>query len=425
MVLLNKLHVLYRSDFIQKIIETISTRLLIVFLGLISGVIIARILGPEGRGLFAVAAAVTGTGIQFANLGLHASNTYYVAKDVQMLPVLYKNTINVSLIIGMGGALLAGLVFFFFPDLVKIDGFLLVLALIWIPFGLLFYLLQNLLIGIHEVRLYNKLATINSSLSIALILIFYLLGFISVESVYGCSFLSIIVVNVLILSFFNNALKNRGKIKSSFKVFKENLKYGIRSYFSAFCGFLIFTVDIFMVNYYLGAEKTGYYSIAVGLTNIIYILPQTVGLIFFPKICNMEQWKEKFLFTCKTSIVIGAVISFIIIFCILFIDIIITILFGKDFLPVTQPFFWLLPGVLFWSMENIFRRLLISDGYPIFVVYAWVVTLSFNIVMNLFLIPKYKMIGAAAASSLSMVLLTILTSIYVTMEWQRKKIIHK
>ena len=64
----------------RNVVETYLTRLLLIVIGFATTVIVSRSLGPSGRGLFAVAAAVAAIGIQFGNLGLHASNTYYVAK---------------------------------------------------------------------------------------------------------------------------------------------------------------------------------------------------------------------------------------------------------------------------------------------------------------------------------------------------------
>ena len=63
--------------------ETYATRILLIGIGLVSAVIVARLLGPQGRGIYAVAAATGALGVQFGNLGLHTSNIYFVARDPQ------------------------------------------------------------------------------------------------------------------------------------------------------------------------------------------------------------------------------------------------------------------------------------------------------------------------------------------------------
>src|ERR1700739_153197 len=91
----------------QSIVETYVTRILLIAIGLAITVVVSRTLGPSGRGLFAVATAIAAIGVQFGNFGLHASNTYCVAKDRELLPVLIGNTLIVSLGIGGMAALLA------------------------------------------------------------------------------------------------------------------------------------------------------------------------------------------------------------------------------------------------------------------------------------------------------------------------------
>ncbi|MDX1389259.1 MAG: hypothetical protein R3344_08715, partial [Acidobacteriota bacterium] len=89
------------SDFVQKVIETFATRILLIGIGFATSVLIARILGPEGRGLFAVAGTIAAIGIQFGNLGLHSANTYSVARDRGKLPGLLANSLLVGF--GLGG----------------------------------------------------------------------------------------------------------------------------------------------------------------------------------------------------------------------------------------------------------------------------------------------------------------------------------
>jgi O-antigen/teichoic acid export membrane protein len=60
--------------------HAVASRGLTVLLGVASSIAFARGLGAEGRGRFAIAAAVLGIGVQAVTLGMHASLPYYVAK---------------------------------------------------------------------------------------------------------------------------------------------------------------------------------------------------------------------------------------------------------------------------------------------------------------------------------------------------------
>ena len=62
-------------DLTKRVLETFSTRIFLIILSLITSVFVARTLGPEGRGLYAIALTIGMLGVQFSNLGLHSSNT--------------------------------------------------------------------------------------------------------------------------------------------------------------------------------------------------------------------------------------------------------------------------------------------------------------------------------------------------------------
>ena len=88
------------SDFLHKVIETYATQISLIAIGLVTTVAVARALGPEGRGLYAVATAVGALGVQFGNFGLPASNTYYLSRDRALLPSLVGNSLLVSAVVG-------------------------------------------------------------------------------------------------------------------------------------------------------------------------------------------------------------------------------------------------------------------------------------------------------------------------------------
>src|SRR5258706_15430228 len=77
----------------RNVFESYGTRLLVVAVTFATAVVIARELGPTGRGLYAVAVAMGAIVVQFGNLGLHLSNTYHVAKDRALLPALIATTL--------------------------------------------------------------------------------------------------------------------------------------------------------------------------------------------------------------------------------------------------------------------------------------------------------------------------------------------
>jgi O-antigen/teichoic acid export membrane protein len=390
---------LIKSDFIQKVGETFATRILLIGIGLVTSVLVARILGPEGRGLYAVAMAVGAIGVQVGNLGLHASNTYYVARERSLLPSLIGNSLLVSFVFGGVGTVLAWIVFSLRPELAPIHGLLLELSLLWIPFGLAYLLLLNLLLGIQEVRAYNKIELNNQLLSVVLTGLVILGGIVSVETVFVAGFIALVAGFSLALW----GLKKHAKdIRlPSFSLIRDNIHYGIKAYLAAFFSFLVLRIDLLMVKYMLGAEQTGYYSIAVTMADLVNMLPVVVATILFPKICAIDSVAEKWLMTKKVTIVTSVILVSLCGLAVIVARPLVHILYGKSFLPSVPAFVWLMPGIFFLGAQVIAVQFLNSVGFPKVVVAVWGCCAFLNVLFNLWAIPEYGIVGASFVSSIS------------------------
>jgi O-antigen/teichoic acid export membrane protein len=391
------------SDLIQKVVETFSTRIFLIIASLVTSVIIARSLGPEGRGLYALALTVGMIGVQFSNFGLHSSNTFYIAKNPGLLPPLLGNSLAVGFVAGSFFAGTAGLVFHFLPGIAPIQGSLLFLSLAWIPFSLVFLLTQNLLIGIQEIRSYNKIEIINKTLSILLITIIVFANWSSAESIFLSALIALIFSTVLI---FQNLIKHLSRpLHLSFILFKRNLPYGIKSYLGSFIAFLLLRVDLLMVDRILGKKETGFYDIAINLSEMVYLLPLVVSMILFPKLCAIQNNREKW----ELSKNVGkALLIIMLLLCGLAALVAypaVEILYGKAFLACVPAFIILAISKVIMSITSIFSNFVASIHVPWTTVPFGFFILGVNILLNLIFIKEMGLVGAALASVISFSLL--------------------
>jgi len=391
------------SDFIHKVAETFVTRILLIGIGLITSVIVARVLGPEGRGLYAVAATIGAIGVQFSNLGLHASNTYYVARDRELLPALVGNTIVVSFGFGGLGCAFTWIIFSLWPNLAPLNGLLLILSLTWIPFGLAYMLLQNLLLGIQEVRSYNKIELVTKIFGVIFIALIIFLRSVTVEKVFSAGL--VVMVISFVWAFWRLLMKIPNLPILSFALFKENIQYGIKAYLAAFFAFLILRVDLLMVKYILSAEEAGYYSIAVSMADMVYMLPLVIGTILFPKLSAMASNQEKWAFTRKVAVSVGPVMAVVVSIAAFISKEVVQFLFGTAFMPAVPAFIWLMPGVFILSMTSIFSSYIASQYIPLILVILYFLIALINMVLNWFLLPILGIIGAAISSTISYLLI--------------------
>jgi O-antigen/teichoic acid export membrane protein len=402
---------LHRSDFVRKIGETYATQVTNLVLGLFVSVVVARSLGPAGRGLYGVAMAVATLGVQFGNLGLHASNTYFVAKERRLLSPLLGNALVVSFGLGGVGAAGAWWIFSAWPSLAPIQGRLLLLSLAWVPFGLSFLLAENLLLGIQEVRAFNSVEVLNRV--VGLILIFGALFFFGSEVV--AVFAAGLVALFLSLAW---ALKKLSRFIErvpwpSLDLLKDNFRISFKAYLITFLSFLVLRVDLLMVKYLLNAEQAGYYSIAASMADYCLVLPMAVGMILFPKLSAMRHLQEKLALTKKAAVGTVAALFPLLLIASLAARVVVGVMFGRIYLPSASAFIYLVPGIFTLGIELVIVQFLNSLGYPKAIIGVWVATTVLNIVANLWTIPAYGIVGASLVSSVTYTLTLLLIALLI------------
>ena len=397
----------------RNVLETYGTRVLVVAVSFATAVVIARKLGPTGRGFYAVASTVGAIGVLFSNLGLHASNTYYVAKDQSLLSALIGNMLAVIFVACIATAL-GGIAFVCWPTLSPVQGTLLPLALASIPAGLAYLLTQGLLLGVNEVRAYNKIEFGGKLIALVLICISAAIHQSNVELFFG------ITLSSVMLSFLWALLRLRRVSTEppvlSLAVFRQSIGIGVNAYLIAFFGFLVLRIDLLMVKYMLGATEAGYYSISQVLAENTMMFPVVVGLLLFPKLSAIREREEKLRVATEAVRATAALMLPPVAIAALAAAPIISIAFGRDFLPAVSPFVWLMPGTYFLGIETVMVQLLNSEGFPPIIVAAWIADMIINVALNFWAIPRYGITGASVVSSVCYFLMFVIVSAVV---WKR------
>jgi O-antigen/teichoic acid export membrane protein len=292
---------------------------------------------------------------------------------------------------------------------------LLVLALASVPAGLAYLLSQGLLLGVNEVRAYNQIESVGKFLALALTVLAVLIHYTNVELLFGFTLLSLVASFAWGLLRLRRTSTQRPVI--SRQVFRESLHIGVKAYVIAFFGFLLVRIDLLMVNSMLGAEQAGYYSISRVLSENTMMFPVVLGLILFPKLSGLKDDHEKFELTKKATGVTAALMLPVVVLAALVAAPLISIAFGRAYLPAVSPFIWLMPGIYFLGLETVLVQLLNSEGFPPVIVFAWIAAVLVNVALNFWAIPHYGMAGASVSSSICYFLMFVVIAAVV---WRRR-----
>ncbi|MGA3024386.1 MAG: oligosaccharide flippase family protein [Bryobacteraceae bacterium] len=375
---------------------TFASRVLTAAIGLLTSVVTAKALGPQGRGYFAVGVTIGAMAVQFANMGLHAANTRYVAKDARLVSPLLANSLLVGL--GLGGLLSAALwaVFRTHAASSPLHDPALALALAYVPVGLTLLLLQNLLVGLNRIHEFNLIEIASRVLVLVLILGFLLTGALSLNTALSAALAGVTVGLVLVLARLAPSLKTL-RLPSR-ALFRRCLNFGFRAYLVSVFGFVVLRADLLMVRYMLGPAEAGYYSVASSMGDILNLLPAAVATVVFPRLVQCETEVERLQATKAAATLLGIAMLGVAAVCCLMARPLVGILYGKAFLKAVGPFMILAAAMVFYGTNTLLSIHFAALGFPVMSILAWLLVAALNIGMNIIVIPRYGIMGAAVSS---------------------------
>jgi len=386
--------------FVRDTLTTFSAQIASVLLGIAATVVIARVLGPSGNGAYALVILVPTLLALVGNLGIGISNLYFGGKKKYDFAQLASNSLISALILGLlSSAAFVAYFFVFRPSfLSEVEPLHVVLAVAMVPFSLLTSYLACILLGQGRIRQYNLLQVAPRASSLALILLLLLAFRGEVLAAVAAWCVGILVTASISVLLVLKATRIRWSFQP--RVFKDSLRFGVQGYLGNVFQFLNYRVDMLMVAYFMSVSYVGYYSIAVAMAEALWYFPGAVGTMILSRTPGLtaEEANKTTPRICRTTFFITIVSALALLGLSRYF---VMLLFGSEFLPAVKPLWYLLPGVVALSICKVLSNELAGRGKPIINAVVAGISLGVNIPMNLLLIPRMGIAGAALASTIS------------------------
>jgi len=400
-------------SFVKSVFITLTSKIFLLFMGIIINIIIARTLGPTGKGIYVLVILVTSMLFTFGNLGITSSVIYFTGKKSYELKQIVSNVLSIGLIMGTVLSLLVILVVnnFYIPFLKGIPIVYINLASLSLPFLFVGSYFSSILLGTQKIWLFNLRQVIEKISFLVMFLSFLLISNKIILNALTAYIISVIISCILAIVFVSKMTKIRLSIQRAF--ISAVTKYGLKVYFGNLMLFSEKKIDVFIINFFLNTTMVGYYSLATGLAEFLMFVPQAASLMLFPKISLSSKIEAK----DYTPKVFRHVLLITIISCIamgLCSSVIIKVVYGKAFMP-SLPVVWVfLPGMIFFAGSRILLSDLMGRGKPKYSSIASFISAVSSLGFNFLLIPIYGMFGAAIASVLSyFLMMTVLLVFYL------------
>jgi len=391
-----------KGSFVQNVASTFLVQGFSLFLSIAAAAIVARWLGPEGKGILAMALLLPGMMRLFLSGGIEVANVYFAGSRRLDLPTLTANSATFAVLatvlaIGVAGILAAtGWLGTLVPG-VPLQ--LVLLAMVGIPLGLFTGYLSSILVGLQRITTAN-VTTLSQGVT-RLIL--------TIALVIGCRWglvgallasLGAMTVNTLAVAAL---LRREGGVflpRWNLPVMRTTLSFGLRGYVGNVLQFFNYRLDMFLVNYFLGPTGVGIYTVSVSMAELLWYLPNAVGFVIFPRAAATKPEVMNAFTPRVFRITLGLTALGALGLALLGKPLTILI-YSSAFANAFIPMLVLLPGVVLLGSAKVLTNEIAGRGYPHYNSAASGLALVLTLVLDLLLIPRLGVLGASLASSVA------------------------
>jgi O-antigen/teichoic acid export membrane protein len=363
----------------------------------VSVLMLARALGPSGRGtvaFFIVIAMVTARVVAF---GVWEATTVFAAQRTEGRPALLTNVVLFSTVGALIGAAIAcgALLFFEGARPEGLDDF----ELVMLALGILGTALSEAgLAFIFGCSRFLAAAVCATALpwSYTLLITFMVVGpGLTVRTAVTAWAAAALFGAVLMLGA---SFKDVRPGAPSIKLLLEEVHFGIRAWVGTLSRFLNFRVDQIILALMASEAVLGIYAVAVNASEVLLYVPNATSMAVLPVVAGTGA-------ALRTGRTLGA---FRAVALITMVGIVVAALagppllplvFGEQFEPSIVPFLILLPGALGFAASAVFSSGLAAANAPGLSSIGLIVSLVIGIGLDLVLIPPYGAEGAAAAAT--------------------------
>ncbi len=174
-------------------------------------------------------------------------------------------------------------------------------------------------------------------------------------------------------------------------------------------------VDIVMLGALKGVEVVGIYAVILGITQLVTFLHYSANSVLAPTIASLyaESKIEKLQRIISRSVGFTFLVSLMTSGILICFGNRFLLIFGAEFTPGQTAMNILIIGKLFHSMTGPVGVLLNMTGYERYSAIAVASSALLNVVLNAWLIPQWGINGAAAATTISLIIINIFNIVLV------------
>lgn len=400
------------SQLTQTIFSASLLKVVGVLIGYIFILLVGRDYGSEVLGLFVMSFTILQIVSVIAKLGtdtymLRFTAEYVMKNRWNLVKELYFKVL--ILVIPLG--LICSIILYVLIPYLSMEVFhnhsltmyLLIICMSILPYALL-TINAEALKGIQNIKVFSFLQYVSIFL-FSLIALIILSSFFTSQLIPIISFSFGIYFSFICSHFMWKKHIQNTTVKEKKITFKEVLHKSIPMMYISSIAFIMMWTDNIILGMLSSASSVGIYSVSLKIASIVGFLLPVVNSITAPKFSTF--WANQNFDGLYTVAYDSSKFLFFTTFLLFFILIIgydnLIVFFGKEFNEGETAFFILAIGQLINSLSGSTGYFLSMTNNHNVAYKIMFLALCMNIILNIILIPLYNMVGAAIATSLSMI----------------------
>ena len=397
------------SRLLRESVSTFFFQFVIIGFGFAANIIIARILGPNGKGEYDVIINFTFILRMLSLLGLDIAAAYFLGSKVLDRQTLTFNIFFIGIISTLFFTISSLFFWNFIPLNYSLENYLFIST---VPLSGLTLLSGFILLGSDKVLNYNILESGKNFFYLIFLSLFFLIIGLNYVKISFC-YLICIFCNFLlgILFLYKYKIADFKNNKFSFECVKKLLNFSKYPYISGFLSFLVYRVDVFIVYNFLGANATGIYGIAVVFVELLKYISKSIQLVVIAKMPTYEHIEGS-----RNIVLIMKFVFLILLFMgIVFIkfgESLIVFIYGEKFLESSLLIIYLVPGIIFLGLSQVMSGYFIARGWVKIFILINLCALSLNVLLDIIYVPVYKLTAASISTSIAYFASFIIILIY-------------
>ncbi len=380
-------------------------------LGFVLQVFLGRMLGVAGYGIYALGVSVIEVCGQLSQLGISNGLVRFVAmcRAESNIPGL-KGTLLASFGMGLGASLAGAVALACAAPWLSIRVFHepgLVLPLRILAFALPFYNLasfaQSALRGAQRMATFALIGVARVIATLVAAGALVIAGF-GVAGAVGGFAIAALLTSILGISILVKSLPANTWYVGASPQLREILRFSIPLYLAGFSYIIMSRTDIMMLGYFSSSADVGAYRAAVSLARLAVFALAAINMAFAPMIAELYQRNEheELSRIYKTAARWSMLLSLVVALPLILFSNELLGMYGSDF----QRAEWALVILAVFQLVNAgvgsVGFMLQMSGHQDWVLGNNLFSAAMNVVLNLWWIPRWGILGAAVATGLSL-----------------------